>query len=316
MTPEEHQNAVRWGVDIDELRAFLAVVDNGSFTAAARAARFARATLTRRIDELEARTGLILFDRSAKRPALTEAGKRLVTSARSVVAEVDSLLQEVAKPQERREIVVAMQPGAPTQLVVEATELIRRLLPRMAFVQRVASNPIDRLEGADFAWFAGAAPPEGPYTATMFRSVPLRLFATRAYVDREGVPTLAELSHRRIVTWSAPGVDPRSLPLREGTALGIEPAAIYEEADTLREHSATGACIGYGPAATINPRFEPSEPLFEILNDTIGADVGMWLVVPNESGRWKTRLLPAILRFMGRVFFNEDSRSDASGPLR
>ncbi len=308
--PVQIRNAIDSGVDIDELRAFLAVVDNGSFAAAARAARFARATLTRRIDELEARTGRALFDRSSARPTLTDAGKRLVGSARGVVAEVEALLQDVSKTSERRELTVVMQPGAPTHLVVESTEFVRRLVPGMSFVQRVANNPIDRIEGADFAWFAGVAPPDGPYTATQFRSVPLRLFASRAYLDREGTPSLEDVPSRRIVTWSAPGVDPRALPVRTGGVLSIQPTVIYEAAATLREHAATGACLGYGPAAAINPRFEPDEPLIDVLGEVIGAEVGMWLVVPEASGKWRSQLLPAVLGFMSRVFFDEQPARD------
>ncbi len=304
-TPAQIRNAIDCGVDIDELRAFLAVVDNGSFAAAARAARFARATLTRRIDELEARTGLALFDRSTSRPTLTDASKRLVGSARGVVAEVEALLQDVSKTSARRELTVVMQPGAPPKLVMESTEFIRRLVPGMSFVQRVATNPVERLDGADFAWFAGAAPPDGPYTATQFRSVPLRLFATRVYLDREGDPTTDDIATRQIVTWSAPGVDPRVLPVRTGGVLSSEPSVIYEEADTLREYAATGACLGYGPAALINPRFEPDEPLLEVLGETVGAEVGMWLIVPETAGKWRSQLLPSLLGFMSRVFFDE-----------
>ena len=41
-------------MDLDELRVFVAIVDRGSFAAAAKALRFPFATLRRRFDELEA----------------------------------------------------------------------------------------------------------------------------------------------------------------------------------------------------------------------------------------------------------------------
>ncbi|MGB5311463.1 MAG: LysR family transcriptional regulator, partial [Polyangiales bacterium] len=48
-------------MNLDELRAFVAVSETGSIVAAARSLNFARATLRRRLDELEARAGVPLL---------------------------------------------------------------------------------------------------------------------------------------------------------------------------------------------------------------------------------------------------------------
>ncbi len=61
-------------MNLDELRAFVAVAETGSIVAAARSLNFARATLRRRLDELEARAGLPLLYRTAQGVTLTEAG--------------------------------------------------------------------------------------------------------------------------------------------------------------------------------------------------------------------------------------------------
>lgn len=60
---------------LDQLKVFLAVVETGSFTAAAKRLRRAVSAISYAIATLEQQLGLELFDRQGSRtPALTEAG--------------------------------------------------------------------------------------------------------------------------------------------------------------------------------------------------------------------------------------------------
>lgn len=81
---------------IDQLRIFLAVVDEGSFGAAARRLARAVSAISYGVAQLEAQLGARLFDREgSRRPELTDAGRALVPSARSVADEMDALLARV-----------------------------------------------------------------------------------------------------------------------------------------------------------------------------------------------------------------------------
>ncbi len=81
---------------IDQLRIFLAVVDEGSFGAAARRLGRAVSAISYGVAQLEAQLGARLFDREgSRRPELTDAGRALVASARSVADEMDALLARV-----------------------------------------------------------------------------------------------------------------------------------------------------------------------------------------------------------------------------
>lgn len=75
-------------LSIDQLRVFVAVVEEGSFSAAARAQGRAQSAVTYAVQKLEAQAGLTLFDRSAYRPALTEAGRALLPRARQILEAV------------------------------------------------------------------------------------------------------------------------------------------------------------------------------------------------------------------------------------
>jgi DNA-binding transcriptional LysR family regulator len=79
------------GVSLDQLKAFIAAVDEGSFSAGARRLRRAQSAVSELVSNLEGQIGVVLFDRSERYPKLTPAGVVLVADARSVLANVDLL---------------------------------------------------------------------------------------------------------------------------------------------------------------------------------------------------------------------------------
>jgi DNA-binding transcriptional LysR family regulator len=74
---------------LDQIQLFLTVVDEGSFTVAAKRLNRARSAVTYGIQKLEAQIGLPLFDRTAYRPTLTDTGRILLARARRVAQEAD-----------------------------------------------------------------------------------------------------------------------------------------------------------------------------------------------------------------------------------
>lgn len=80
----------------DQLRVFLAVVDAGSFTAAARRLGRATSVVSYAITNLETQLGVALFDRTqSKTPLLTEAGRAVLVEARTVANGMDGLRAKV-----------------------------------------------------------------------------------------------------------------------------------------------------------------------------------------------------------------------------
>src|SRR6266446_5241928 len=90
-------------MEIHQLRYFIAVVDEGSFSRAAAREHVAQPSLSQQIQKLEAEMGERLFDRLPRSVVVTEAGKCLLEYARKILAEiadarrcVDELKGEVA----------------------------------------------------------------------------------------------------------------------------------------------------------------------------------------------------------------------------
>ncbi|MRS12865.1 MAG: LysR family transcriptional regulator [Actinobacteria bacterium] len=76
-------------MNVTQLRTFIAVVDHGSFSEAARVLGISQPAVTMQIQALEADIGAMLLDRGYRKVALTEAGQRLLPHARRVLAEID-----------------------------------------------------------------------------------------------------------------------------------------------------------------------------------------------------------------------------------
>src|SRR5580692_3399720 len=79
------------GVTLDQLRTFIAAVDEGSFSAAGRKLRRAQSVVSQTLANLEGQIGVRLFDRSGRLPVLTPQGEVLLGDARSVAGGIDLL---------------------------------------------------------------------------------------------------------------------------------------------------------------------------------------------------------------------------------
>jgi DNA-binding transcriptional LysR family regulator len=82
-------------LDPDLLKAFLAVADHLSFTAAARSLNRTQSAVSSQIKRLEADLGVELFERSTTSVAVSPAGDALVTYARRILALGDEAVQRL-----------------------------------------------------------------------------------------------------------------------------------------------------------------------------------------------------------------------------
>lgn len=78
-------------MDLYQVRHFLAVVDHGGFTAAARKLYLAQPSLSQSVRRLEADLGVRLFERAGRGSRLTPAGERFLPAARALLAGADGV---------------------------------------------------------------------------------------------------------------------------------------------------------------------------------------------------------------------------------
>jgi DNA-binding transcriptional LysR family regulator len=79
------------GITNNQLIAMLAVIDCGTFERAAFKLNLTQSTITKRIQELEASMGFLIFDRSKRQAILTHQGEKFANLSRETVANFERL---------------------------------------------------------------------------------------------------------------------------------------------------------------------------------------------------------------------------------
>jgi DNA-binding transcriptional LysR family regulator len=74
---------------LDQLRVLVTIEETGSFSAAGRKLQRAQSAISHAVQSLEAMQRVQLFDRSARAPVLTEAGRALAAQARQVLRQAE-----------------------------------------------------------------------------------------------------------------------------------------------------------------------------------------------------------------------------------
>lgn len=139
---------MRRDLDLSLLRAFLAVLETGSITSAARLLNRTQAAVSLQVKRLEESLGQLLFDRDHKRLTLTPFGEQLIGHARRLVAMNDSVLEQMTTPAFEGEVRL----GIPVDIIpTYAAPILRRFNARWPSVRvsLVASNSHDLVEDLD-----------------------------------------------------------------------------------------------------------------------------------------------------------------------
>jgi DNA-binding transcriptional LysR family regulator len=287
-------------MDLEELKAFIAVADRGSFLAAADELYLSRTTLRRQIDSLEVKAGVPLFRRTRAGVALTEAGAVLWARGRVLVQEAQALLSSVRdvglEPAGTLSIVVP--PGLPVHLLAPLFALVRARIPRVAIRVRISDDPTSELLGdVDIAVSFGIVAPEGPWETRVLMDVQERLVASESYLARHGVPAVIDdLARHTLLSWQAPGGDPKVWTLVDGGTFVVEPALISTDIHLLRLCALSGQGIAFIPDAFVPEAPEASGKARAVLDGVVGRRRQLQLIVPAALGN-----VPKIQRFVELV---------------
>ena len=124
----------------DQLRVFLAVVEDGTLAGAGRRLGRATSAISYAVDNLEAQLGIVLFDRqTTRRPVLTDAGRVVLAEARSLSAGIDRLAARVRGLRQGLEaqISLAVDVMLPTSKLVDTLQAFRATFPTVPIRLRV-----------------------------------------------------------------------------------------------------------------------------------------------------------------------------------
>jgi DNA-binding transcriptional LysR family regulator len=263
------------------VRSFLAVLDAGSLTGAARALGAQQPTLSRHVAELEAQLGAPLFERTGRGVAPTAAALAIADAARRMHDGAERLGRTLARRREATTGTVRI-----TTSQVAAAWLLPPVLARLrqeepgVQVELVASNALSNLlrREADIA-VRMVRPTQGSLIARKLGDIPIVAAAHESYLARAGTPRQpADLLQHALL-----GYDRDETIVRGCAALGLE---ITREQFALRtdDHLAYGQLVragaGIGFVAAYNlahwPGVRPLLPMLKI------PPLPCWLAVHRE----------------------------------
>lgn len=179
---------------LGDVEVFLAVLEHGSFTAAAAALSTTASVLSRAVARLEARLGQQLMRRTTRRISLTDAGRRYLEQAR----EAFDLLQAAEREALSKSAALSgrVRISAPTTFGhFRLPALLKPFLTRHPEVQlelNITNRNVDLVaEGFDMAIRLGQLPDSG-LVARKLEDAELRLVAAPDYLKRAGKPKKLE----------------------------------------------------------------------------------------------------------------------------
>jgi DNA-binding transcriptional LysR family regulator len=233
---------------LDQLRLFLAVVDAGGFSAAARALRRAQSAVSYGVANLERQLGTTLFDRSGRKPVLTQAGDELAGEARAVCAQVDRLRARahgIAHGVEPR-LAIAVDHMFPLQALVRALREFRDRYPTvsLALHTEALGAVAELVETGVCSLGIGAAVPRWPAgleRRPLARVVMLHVAAPSHPLARRRGPLSAHLVREQVQIVLAD----RSR-LSEDYAIGVFSQRQWRVLDLAAKHALLRAGLGWG----------------------------------------------------------------------
>lgn len=272
--------------NLNDTLLFVRVVELGSFTAAARSLDVPKATLSRRVGELEARLGARLLKRTTRKLGLTEAGALFYESGRKIAQELTAA--EAAVSQLNSEPRGWLRFSAPHALGATCiTPLLPAFMARYPDlrVEMVLGNDPSDVIGSDVDVALSVGPlPDSTLRARELANVATRLYASPAYLEEHGMPRHPDdLLHHRALAKDLNRSNGRYYwTLHQGgVALDalIEPVLIANDPQGLLNATLSGLGISLlstilGDAAAAHGR------LVNVLPEWSGATVAMYAVLP------------------------------------
>lgn len=189
-------------IDWEQQRAFLAAIETGSLSGAARRLKLAQPTVRTRIEALEAALGTPLFTRSPGGLAPTERGLALHEHARAMALASDAFVRTASAASD--EVAGTVRITASEVIAIEALPAIlapvARKHPRLVIELSPSNRNEDVLRReADIA-VRMVPPRQEALVARRIGTVPLGVHAHPAYLAGRPLPTsFAELADHRVI---------------------------------------------------------------------------------------------------------------------
>jgi len=273
-------------LDWESQRVFLAVLREGSLSAAARSLDIAQPTVRRRLETLERSIAVALFTRSPSGLTPTDAARELGAHAETMAAAADAFARAASADTDEASGTVRV-----TASDVMGAEVLPAVLadlqdahPGLVFELSLTNRNEDLLRHeADIA-VRMVRPTQASIVATRVGVVELGFFAKAAYLEKNGTPTkLDDLSRFALI-----GPDRETAGLRALRALGLDLKRAMFSCRTdnqLAQLGAVRAGLGIGICQKTLARRDPS--LVPVLAKEFRYELETWVTMHEDLRRMR-----------------------------
>lgn len=289
--------------DLEAWAMFAAVVEHRSFTDAAKALSVSKATVSKAVTRLEQHLDTSLFNRTSRRLALTESGKRLADHAARILAEGQAA--EEAARDETAELSGVVRLGAPMSFgLLRVAPLIAeftKLHPQVDVDLHLSDARIDMIERGLDATIRIADMPDSSLRARRLADVTMHVVASPAYLVERGRPAHpSDLGNHDCLCYSniaTPDVWRFSGPGHQTVAVQVRARLTVNSGDAMLPALRAGVGIAQLPDFIVGQGLSSSE-LEEVLVDWRPPPMGLHLVTP--PSRLRPARVDALLDFLAR----------------
>lgn len=232
---------------LDELQAFVAVVETGSITGASELLGLTISATSRTLGRLEKKLQTTLLRRTTRRLELTEEGELFLQRAREILAAVDDAEEQMAARRIRPAGRLRVDAATPFMLhvLVPLLESFRAAYPEVELELTSNEGFVDLIEKRTDVAFRIGALKDSTLHARPVGMSRVRVLASPSYLEQHGTPiALEDLAQHSLLGF----IQPESLndwPLRDadGNVLHIEPSVASSSGEILRHMALAGQGI-------------------------------------------------------------------------
>ncbi|KDR44284.1 LysR family transcriptional regulator [Caballeronia glathei] len=237
---------------IHNMRAFVRVVEAGTFTAVAKESDLTTAQVSRAVSMLENELQAVLIRRSTRHLSVTDAGAKYYERAKSILADLDNAKAEARNVTAHAEghLRVHSSPGLAQSLVTDALVAYQAAHPDVSVELVIEHSMPNLVEGGfDISLLGASQLPDSGYITQTLGSNHAVLAASPAYLKQHGIPKdPADLAAHSLLRLESPVSPSDEWHLESATGAFVVPVTAYpfqtNSPDAMRHALRAGAGIG------------------------------------------------------------------------
>jgi DNA-binding transcriptional LysR family regulator len=269
------------------MKMYVAVVEGGSFAAAADKLAISRAMVSKQIQKLEEHLGTRLMNRTTRRLSLTETGRAFYERSTQIIGDVEEAEQIAGQmtrmPQGVLRLSIPLSYGMHRMAAVIGD--YTQAYPQVKLDISLSDRKVDLIdEGFDLAIRIGAMA-QSDLIARKIGGVRSVACAAPAYLARHGAPqTPADLAQHACLgyTLTATGADWRLEGPGGAVAVAVNGPIRADNGDIIRLAALGGAGIAFQPHFIVGDDIDAGR-LVRVLPEWQSAEMGVYAVYPSRK---------------------------------